>query len=797
LADQFASAKLWSEEERLAALARYSILDTPREPAFDDIVRLAADVFEAPIAVVNLIASGRQWFKAEVGIGADELPLDVSFCAHAILQKGLMVVADTRDDPRFVCNPLVTGEPKLRFYAGALMETPEGLPIGTVCVLDTKPRPEGITARQRLTLEVLARQAMTHMELRRAVALRDEALVERSATEDALRTHSLLLERMSEGVSLSDENGVIVYTNRAEDLMFGYEPGELVGQHVSVQNAYPPEENQRIVEEVIGRLKSEGRWDGEFLNRRKDGSTFVTASRITALQIGERPHWLCVQRDVTHEMVTVDRERFLSVLSDRMRAAPDPITTSVIAGQALGEHLGAARAGYGEIDETGEIVRVQRDWTKANTPSLAGEARLLDAFGPAIIAELRAGRTLVVEDFETDHRAGPEYASTWESIGTRSMIVVPLIRRERLQAVLYVHEPVSRRWTTEEKTLAKAVADRTWSAVEQARAEAQLRETSRRLDAVLNNASVSIFLMNEHQECVYMNAAAERLTGYSLSEAMNRILHDVIHHKKPDGSDYPLHECPIDRAFPEDNNVQGEELFVHKDGSFYPVAFTASPIRDETSRTIGTIIEVRNIADEKRARAHQRLLIDELNHRAKNLLAIIQGIALQTFKNVPGAEGARAAFDGRLAALAEAHNLLTRQNWESAPLTQVVAGAVSPYEGTPRRFDISGPELALPPKTAVSLALALHELATNASKYGALSVVGGRVEVRWDVAEDRLRLHWREHDGPPVEVPATRGFGTRMLERGLAAELGGSVRIDFRPAGVVCSIEAPVEGLRP
>lgn len=108
----------WSEAERLKALDRYEILDTPREPGFDDIARLAADIFNAPIAVVNLIAEGRQWFKAEVGIGADELPLEVSICAHAILQPGIFIVPDTTADPRFACNPLVTGDPGLRFYAG-------------------------------------------------------------------------------------------------------------------------------------------------------------------------------------------------------------------------------------------------------------------------------------------------------------------------------------------------------------------------------------------------------------------------------------------------------------------------------------------------------------------------------------------------------------------------------------------------------------------------------------------------------------------------------------------------------
>ena len=118
---------------------------------------------------MNLIASGRQWFKAEVGIGARELPLDVSICAHAILQNNTMVVPDTRLDERFVCNPLVTAADGLRFYAGALLKTQEGLPLGTVCVLDREPRPQGITNHQRLTLEVLARLAMNQLEMRRVI----------------------------------------------------------------------------------------------------------------------------------------------------------------------------------------------------------------------------------------------------------------------------------------------------------------------------------------------------------------------------------------------------------------------------------------------------------------------------------------------------------------------------------------------------------------------------------------------------------------------------------------------------
>ena len=226
------AAPTWSETDRLAALDRYAVLDTPREPEFDDIVRLAADVFEAPISVVNLIASGRQWFKAEVGIGADELPLDVSICAHALLQPGIFVVPDTTNDPRFACNPLVTGDPGLRFYAGALLNTPEGLPLGTVCVLDTKPRPEGITARQELTLEVLARQVMTQLELRRAVAERDHradqlrsALASRHEADGALHESEerLRLATESADVGFWDVdviNNVLIWPARVK-AMFG------------------------------------------------------------------------------------------------------------------------------------------------------------------------------------------------------------------------------------------------------------------------------------------------------------------------------------------------------------------------------------------------------------------------------------------------------------------------------------------------------------------------------------------------------------------------------------------------
>lgn len=137
----------WDEAERLAALRRYAILDTPPEPDFDDLVRVAAQVCQTPVSLISLVDQGRQWFKAEIGLGKHETPLVESICATAILQPRLFVVPDAAQDPRFEGNPLVQGEPHLRFYAGALLESPEGLPLGTLCVLDTKPR--DLTEEQR------------------------------------------------------------------------------------------------------------------------------------------------------------------------------------------------------------------------------------------------------------------------------------------------------------------------------------------------------------------------------------------------------------------------------------------------------------------------------------------------------------------------------------------------------------------------------------------------------------------------------------------------------------------------
>ena len=188
-----------------------------------------------------------------------------------------------------------------------------------------------------------------------------------------------------------------------------------------------------------------------------------------------------------------------------------------------------------------------------------------------------------------------------------------------------------------------------------------------------------------------------------------------------------------------------------------------------------------------RSERYQQMLIGELNHRVKNTLAIVQSLAHQTFRGSTSPKESIRTFESRLEALGGAHNLLTRQRWTGAGLKEIVENALAPF-CTGDRCTIEGPEANLSPQVAVNLALALHELATNAVKYGALSTEGGEVSVSWTTSSDIFDLVWREEGGPAVKAPEREGFGTRLINRLMASQAGGKVDLDFAPDGVRCRL---------
>lgn len=196
----------------------------------------------------------------------------------------------------------------------------------------------------------------------------------------------------------------------------------------------------------------------------------------------------------------------------------------------------------------------------------------------------------------------------------------------------------------------------------------------------------------------------------------------------------------------------------------------------------------RDLTDRKQAEDFQRLLLNELKHRVKNTLSTIQALTTQTLSTAPDLRSAKDSLEQRIVSMAKAHDLLIASSWTGASLKEVVGRTLEAF--SPSQTDISGPDIEISSRQTLGMSMALHELATNATKYGALSCPGGRVSVRWTVDGNVLQLDWQERGGPKVSPPTRKGFGSRLLERLLVGELDGAINLDYWAAGVCCRITA-------
>ena len=484
------------DQRRLDALDSYDILDSAIEQDFEDIVLLARQVCDTPIALVSLVAANRQWFKAVEGLDISETPISQSVCAHALQQPGTMVIPDLTRDPRTSDNTLVTEAPFIRFYAGAILTSASGVPIGTVCVIDTKPRPHGLTPDQIAGLEALARQVMVLMNMRRALILGESTVSEQRAANFQSTARALESERLTELLKLN-------------------------------------EARLRMAQE---------------------------AGKIGSFEIDM----------LTDEMTVTDQFCRIYGLSPRRNIAAVEIERLVHPDDAA--------------------VISNREQRKEGTTPLFAEYRIRKA---------DTGQTI------------------W----------------------------ISRR--------------------------AQFM--------------------------------------------------------------YDLDDKPI--------------------------------------RMLGT---VHDVTERKEIEDRQALLNQELGHRLKNTLALVQAIAAQTLRGASDKDAVR-AFEQRVNALSRAHDVLLQQSWTGANMREIMIGVLG-LHGDIGRFRLDGPEINLGSKAALSLSLLLHELATNAIKYGALSVPDGHIDVTWRRDDLALTLLWSERGGPSATAPLAVGLGTRLINMGLVGTGGATKR---------------------
>ena len=330
------------------------------------------------------------------------------------------------------------------------------------------------------------------------------------------------------------------------------------------------------------------------------------------------------------------------------------------------------------------------------------------------------------------------------------------------------------------------------------RAQSMLIENERRSRELLQALPVAVYTTDPEGRITFYNDAAIRLWGVEPELGTSQWCGSWKLYQL-DGTSLPHDQCPMAQALKTGIPIRGAEAVAERpDGSRVPFIPYPTPLHDSSGNMVGAVNMMIDITERKCAEKQQKALLDELNHRVKNTLATVQSLAAPTLRGAALPAELRHSFEERLLALSKTHDQLSRRGWESADLAAMVADLFAPYraDGGRERLLIEGEPVKLPPHSALTLAMVLHELATNAAKYGSLSAPEGRLALSWDVRDDarspQLEIAWRESGGPAVRAPERRGFGSRLLERGITQELKGSAELEFAPAGVRCRLRIPV-----
>ncbi|WP_245622514.1 sensor histidine kinase [Pseudoxanthomonas dokdonensis] len=310
-------------------------------------------------------------------------------------------------------------------------------------------------------------------------------------------------------------------------------------------------------------------------------------------------------------------------------------------------------------------------------------------------------------------------------------------------------------------------------------------------DAILQATPDLVYVFDLDHRFLYANQALLSMWGRSWDEAIGKTCLELGY----EPWHAAMHDAEIEQVKATRKPVRGEVPFRHHTLGMRTYDYIFTPVFGADGDVAAVAGSTRDVTERTQHEAHMRLLLNELNHRVKNTLTVVQSISQQTMRNSTSMDEAQDKIESRILALSKAHDILTRQNWQGAEISEIVRATTAHCQVCEHaRFDMQGPEILLDPRRAVALAMALHELCTNALKYGALSSTNGRVQVQWRIADEpsMLYLEWKESGGPAVKVPTRRGFGSRLIEKGLGYEAGGEARLVFEPDGLACFISMPL-----
>lgn len=525
----------------------------------------------------------------------------------------------------------------------------------------------------------------------------------------------------------------------------------------------------------------------------RDETGAVAGTRATAIEMTRR---VLTERALRESQ---ERQVFLLKLSDALRPLGDPLQIQDEAARILGEHLDADRAYYAQLDADREVCVIERGYARPGAPSVVGE-HAFSAFMPFIEA-YRAGKALIIDDVEAAPSIPAADLPGYRAFALRALMGAPLVKAGELVAAMVVIKSTPHSWTAQEISLVHETAERTWAAVQRGRAEMELRESEARLQAATDLAGLACYTWNPQTNALHWDARVKALWGLPPdAKADYATWLSGIHPQ-----DRRHVEASLLRAIDPDGDgiCQMEYRVIGIGDGVERWISSHGRTLFEDRRPIGFIGAARDITHKRLSEERLQVLVGELQHRTRNLLGLVRATADKTLRSSADLKDFSARFHDRLEAMARVQGLVSRLD-DGARITfdELIRCELAAMAADPARITLEGPEgVRLRSPTVETLAMALHELATNAVKYGALGQAGARLAVTWALqpptqeAGPRLTIDWRERGvsaPPPGREVRGGGQGRELIERALPYQLRAKTTYRLTADGVHCTIETPI-----